>query len=115
MAAEAGKGDSVRPTNHAEYSANYDLIFRKKSMLTVKKFGASWCGPCSSLSMTLATIMPKYPNVLLEEIDIDKNQLIAKDFNIRSVPTLIKLKDGIEVNRLTGAQTAEKLETWLTN
>lgn len=113
MAAEAGKGDSFRPTNHAEYSTNYDLIFRKKPVITIKKMSASWCRPCKSLSATLTQILPKYPNVTLEDIDIDQNQAMAKEYNIRSVPTMIKFKDGIEVARMTGAQPTEKLEAWL--
>ena len=115
MAAEAGKGDSVRPTNYSEYSTNYDLIFRKKPMITIKKLGAQWCSPCKSLSATLAQILPKYPNVALEDFDIDQNQAMAREYNIRSVPTMIKFKDGVEVARLTGAQTTENLEAWLFN
>lgn len=115
MSAEAGKGDSVRPTNHAEYSANYDIIFRKKPMITIKKIGASWCSNCRPLSATLEQVLPKYPNVTLEDIDIDQNQDMAKEYSIRSVPTMIKFKDGVEVGRLTGVQSAEKLSAWLTD
>lgn len=113
MAAEAGKGDSVRPTNHNNYSTNYDLIFRKKPMITYKKFSASWCGPCKSLAAVIDKIKPDYPDVTFEDIDIDENQAMAKEYNIRSVPTLIRFKDGIEVNRFQGAGNAENLKKWL--
>lgn len=82
-------------------------------MITYKKFSASWCGPCKSLAAVIDKIKPDYPDVTFEDIDIDENQAMAKEYNIRSVPTLIRFKDGIEVNRFQGAGNAENLKKWL--
>jgi thioredoxin 1 len=69
--------------------------------MKVIKFSASWCQPCKSLSKMLE----KDPlGVEVEEIDIDENSDMATQFKIRSVPTLVLMKDGVEVDRIMGTQ-----------
>jgi thioredoxin-like negative regulator of GroEL len=49
----------------------------------------------------------------IEVVDIDVHQVLAMDYGIRSVPTLV-MKDGnIEVKRTTGLKTKEKLTEWI--
>lgn len=62
----------------------------------VLKFSATWCGPCRVLAQTLKDV-PGITN-----IDIEKEQETARKYGIRSVPTLVFLKDGKEVHRQTG-------------
>jgi thioredoxin 1 len=79
-------------------------------MIKVLKFYADWCGPCKMLSKTLEDVQT---NVMIEEIDIDENMNLAKEYGIRGVPTMVMLDDNVEVKRITGATTKEKLEEWL--
>lgn len=65
-------------------------------MIQVLKFSASWCTPCKVLSATLKDAEG------INEIDIDKNRELAIEYNVRSVPTLVFLKDGVEVERTKG-------------
>lgn len=62
----------------------------------VLKFSATWCGPCRVLAQTLKDV-PGITN-----IDIEKDQETARKYGIRSVPTLVFLKDGKEVHRQSG-------------
>lgn len=62
----------------------------------VLKFSASWCGPCRVLAQTLAGVEG------ITNIDIEKDQETARKYGIRSVPTLVFLKDGKEVHRQSG-------------
>ena len=71
-------------------------------MVTVKKFSAVWCGPCRALAPVVNEIKGNFSNVKFEEYDIDEYSDITEEYGVRSVPTVIIVKDGIEVNRFTG-------------
>ena len=71
-------------------------------MVTVKKFSAVWCGPCRVLTPVMNEIKSNFSNVKFEEYDIDEYSDITEEYGVRSVPTVIIVKDGIEVNRFTG-------------
>ena len=71
-------------------------------MVTVKKFSAVWCGPCRALTPVMNEIKGNYSNVKFEEYDIDEYSDVTEEYGVRSVPTVIIVKDGIEVNRFTG-------------
>lgn len=70
-------------------------------MLKLLKFGASWCMPCKSLSRVMEN-MDISPVEVFEEVDIDKNVELTKEYAIKTVPTLILLRDGTEVSRMSG-------------
>jgi thioredoxin 1 len=52
-------------------------------------------------------------NLPIEVIDIDEQSELAVDYGIRSVPTLVMLDENIEVRRMVGLVTKEKLENWI--
>jgi thioredoxin 1 len=64
--------------------------------IEVLKFSASWCGPCRVLANTLKDVEG------ITAIDIDKDMETARKYGIRSVPTMVFLKDGVEVHRQSG-------------
>lgn len=75
-------------------------------MLEVKKFEASWCGPCKALKPVFENVSKKFGNnVNFSYIDIDEQFEIAQKYFVRSVPTVIVEKDGVEVNRFVGVQS----------
>lgn len=63
-------------------------------------FSASYCSPCKSLKKMLLDNPQEGLNLL--QLDIDSNIEVAKQYNVRSVPTSIILVDNEEVSRLTG-------------
>lgn len=69
--------------------------------MKVLKFSASWCGPCKMLSTVIGD-MGDLP-MQLEEVDIDQNMELAKQYGIRGVPTMIVVDDkGAEQRRASG-------------
>ena len=81
-------------------------------MKRVLRFTASWCQPCKALAQQLEEINTTLP---IEVIDIDDNQALAMEYDIRSVPTLVMLNENVEVKRRTGIVAKNLLQEWLEN
>jgi len=78
-------------------------------MKTVFYFTADWCNPCKKVKPIVEELNREHGNVKFQIIDVDIEMELVKRFEIRSVPTFILIEDGVEVNRITGAQTRESL------
>jgi len=77
-------------------------------------FFAEWCGPCRMLAPILEEVADKLKGkVTCVKIDIDKNHMIAKTYNVTSVPTLILFKDNEETDRLIGLHDLEGVEKFV--
>lgn len=73
-------------------------------------FWAAWCGPCKSMAphfeRAAAALEPRFR---LLKVDIDQSPDLASRFSIRSVPTLLLLKDGKEIARTSGAMNVQQI------
>lgn len=76
------------------------------------KFEASWCNPCKQLSSVLDAINP---NIEIQLFDADENSDVFREFNVRSVPTLILVQDGEELKRTSGTMSEAALRIFLEN
>ena len=80
--------------------------------MTLLKFSSVHCQPCKQLSSVMQSLNELPFNV--QDIDVDKEQALAKDFNVRSIPTLVLLDStGEEIRRSTGALTKDQLVKFL--
>jgi thioredoxin 1 len=73
------------------------------------KFYADWCQPCKMLSNVIEDCKADIEGLMvtIEEVDIDNNMELAKQYNVRGVPTLIMVEDsGEEVRRKSGYMMA---------
>jgi len=74
-------------------------------MLEVKKFYATWCGPCKMLSPIMEKVKDKFTDVSFQDVNIDEQFEVAQKYYVRSVPTVIIEKDGKEIQRFAGLQS----------
>jgi len=72
-------------------------------------FWAEWCSPCKAVSPFFGELKKKYPEIKFLKIDIDENQEMARKYKIESIPCFILFKDGLEQDRMVGANKV-KLE-----
>jgi thioredoxin 1 len=71
-------------------------------MLVVKRYTASWCGPCKQLAPVFDQLQGEISEVQFQTIDVDQNRDEALEKGISSVPTVIFEKDGQQVYRFSG-------------
>ncbi len=77
---------------------NFEEVLKEKN-ITVLDFWAPWCGPCRMLGPVIDSLYDdnKEKNVTIGKINVDENGTIAAQYGVRSIPTVIFLKDGVEV------------------
>jgi len=99
-AVEAFRRDVVEPSMHK---------------LVVLDFWAEWCGPCKALAPMLEKVTAEYADkgVLLYKVDVDKNQFLAGQFQVRTIPTVYAMFQGQLVADLTSARTEGQLRQML--
>jgi thioredoxin len=71
---------------------------------------AEWCGPCHMLAPTIDQIASELAGrVKVAKLNIDENPNTAARFGVRSIPTLLVLREGKEVDRLVGVQPKQEI------
>lgn len=82
-------------------SSFFDIIQSETPVLV--DFFATWCGPCKTLGPILEQVKDELGDqVKIVKIDVDKNQPLAAQYNVRGVPTMILYKAGKQVWRQSG-------------
>ncbi len=88
--------------------------------IKILDFYTKFCGPCKMLSPIIDQLIDSYKdnsNVIIEKLDADENIDLAKQYGIRTVPTILFIKDDIVIHKINGATNKkvliDKIEEYL--
>lgn len=89
--------------------SNFNQIIQSETPVLVDFF-ATWCGPCQTLAPILKQVKDSLGDRLsIIKIDVDKNQQIASQYQVRGVPTMILFQNGKQLWRQSGVLSKEDL------
>ncbi|MDR2904686.1 MAG: thioredoxin [Helicobacteraceae bacterium] len=74
-------------------------------------FWAPWCGPCRMVAPTIDAVAEQFAGkVKVFKVNVDENGDLATEYGVRSIPTIVLLKDGAQVDSIIGVQTRAAFE-----
>ena len=95
-------------------SFEQDVILKSKDVPILVDFWASWCEPCKALGPILEKLAAEFNGgFLLAKVDVDKEQQLAGYFQVKSIPTVMLLKNGQIVDGFPGALPENQLREFL--
>jgi thioredoxin 1 len=85
-----------------------------KHTLALVDFWAAWCGPCQSLAPTIEELAKEYAGkILVGKLNVDENPQTAECFQVFSIPTMLIMKNGEEIDRIVGCVQKKYIEAAL--
>ena len=77
----------------------------------VVDFWATWCGPCRMVGPVISELAQEYDGrIVVGKCDVEENEDIAMEYNIRNIPTILFFKDGQVVDKIVGAQAKARIQ-----
>jgi len=109
----AAKMKEEKPVGNAPIAIDdehFDETVKKHSLMLIDCW-ADWCGPCRLLAPTVDELVRDYAGrVTVGKLNVDDNPLTAERFSVMSIPTLLIMKNGVEVDRVVGCVPKELIE-----
>ena len=101
-------------STHLTNDENFEKDISTQDVPVVVDFGAEWCGPCKMIGPILEELDNEISDkIKIVKVDVDNNNQTAMKFAIRSIPTLIIVKDGAVISQHIGAASKAQLKEFI--
>jgi len=94
--------------------SNFDYFIANTQLPVIVDFWAEWCAPCKMFAPTFSQIAANYPlKIQFAKVNTEEAPNIAAKNRIRSIPTIVAFKNGVEIDRISGALPAPQFNEWV--
>ena len=90
-------------------SENFEELVLKNEKTVLLDFSAVWCGPCQMIAPVIHEIAEENKDIVVGKIDVDNDTPLAIKFGVSSIPTLVVMKNGQEIDKAVGLRSKEQI------
>ena len=92
---------------------NFDKEVLQSDKRVLVDFNAEWCGPCKMMKPVLEEISTSNNDIKIVSINVDDEDELASKYNISSIPCLVLIENGEEINRSIGLISRSDLDSFI--